>query len=1290
MTTAPSIKSWGLIGFLAAFVFGVDLVAPLGVAVALLYVAIVLLGAGLPRRCDIFLVASGASVLTISGFLLSGGDIVFLAETDTRPALINHTLTLLAIWATAFLSARRRAAESELSTLTEAFTEILDNTQSLYYRIDKEGRSIEARGSGLVTLGLQDFALEDLNVFELYPEFRVQFEKVLAGGTASFESHGENDGRPWWFLTHLVFDERRGEGAIGFAFDITEQKLTEQALRNSEERFRGSFDGTTAGMCALGPNGKIEYCNRAITELLGYSERELQRMTPLDFMHPDDLAGAGQSLRKVFSGEIESYRAERRFVRKNGEQIWTDASLSSIRNADGKVIEVSVFLTDITESKATAEALSSLSTEQELLLENTHAAIFLTKGPYLVRANRYFEELYGHKVREGSTVDPKTGNPVLARYDEMGFLDEDDFSTFRKEAFNALRNEGNYRAERRMRRPDGEPFWARFVAKPVEPGSLEKGIIWLVEDFTEERTARDDLRRANEELEARVDERTAELTRQLAERDRAEKALAASEEKFRALTENTTEVTIILDADGAYTYVSPSIVELVGIPVGEFLGHKPAHFIHPDDAPIFEAVIEEAINEPGTTFITPDIRVQRADGKIIYLEARSTSMLDVSGVRGVVVNAHDVTARRRAEMALRESEAKYRGFMEQATDGVLIVDLKGHILEANQRACEVMGCEREQFLESNAIAFYAPSEGRDDADAFAELHAGGTISVERQVRRADGTIFPAEIHARLLDGDWVIGRVIGIVRDITDRKRAEEALRESEERYRGFVEALPNAVLVLDREEVLFANQATLNLLGFDMWGEVVGKSLLEFLHESEREGVLNHLTAARRSIDFDESLETKICRADGEEVNIELGARRIMFRGRPATMAVVHDVTDRIRNEFALRYAKDQAEVANTAKSAFLSSMSHELRTPMNAILGFTQLLQQDQSKVLDGEHRIFVDQIFNAGKYLLALIDDVLSLEKIETGNATVTMEPLDPRDLIDQCLAVVQASADNMGITVVDETCRRELPLIWADETAFKQVLINLLSNGIKYNKPEGTVRLSVELDVFGELQINVHDNGHGIPIERQKEVFEPFNRLGAENSSIEGTGIGLTITKRQMDLMHGELWFNSKPGQGTTFSIKFRTIANKTVDHIKDNETANFTDGEAGETRVVLYVEDNEASVALMEHIIGGSVGWRLVTAGDAESALEIVRRDPPDVILMDINLPGMNGFEAVRRLSRLESGRDVPVIAVSANAMPEDISRARRAGFQNYLTKPVVVADVLTAIDAAFSWKQAAG
>ncbi|MDP3031240.1 MAG: ATP-binding protein [Rhodocyclaceae bacterium] len=387
------------------------------------------------------------------------------------------------------------------------------------------------------------------------------------------------------------------------------------------------------------------------------------------------------------------------------------------------------------------------------------------------------------------------------------------------------------------------------------------------------------------------------------------------------------------------------------------------------------------------------------------------------------------------------------------------------------------------------------------------------------------------------------------------------------------------------------------------------------------------------------------------------------------------------------LETARAVAEKSNLAKSDFLSSMSHELRTPLNAILGFAQLIESGTPIPTIAQKRN-LDQILKAGWYLLELINEILDLALIESGKAMLSFEPVSLAEVMLECRAMIEPQAHKRGIDMTFP--RFELPyFVSADRTRVKQVLINLLFNAIKYNKPQGTVAVEYALIAPQAIRICVRDTGVGLTAEQLGQLFQPFNRLGKESGAEEGTGIGLMVTKQLVELMGGTIGVESTSGVGSVFWFELG-LATGPLLAIPEAEHAvpllvPVPDGAA--QRTVLYVEDNPANLELVEQLIGRRSDLRLLSAADANLGIEFARVYQPAVILMDINLPGISGIEALKILHADPLTAHIPVIAISANAVPRYIETALAAGFSDYLTKPIKVNEFMDTLDVVLKSTQ---
>ena len=380
------------------------------------------------------------------------------------------------------------------------------------------------------------------------------------------------------------------------------------------------------------------------------------------------------------------------------------------------------------------------------------------------------------------------------------------------------------------------------------------------------------------------------------------------------------------------------------------------------------------------------------------------------------------------------------------------------------------------------------------------------------------------------------------------------------------------------------------------------------------------------------------------------------------------------------------EAVVSSEHKTAFISSMNHELRTPMNAVLGFAQLL--DSGEPLTDNQKTAIENILRNGNHVLELIDQMLDLNKIEAGNLPLNMEDIPARDVFDESLYLVQSRAAHEGIEIIDQTQGQSLPLLWTDSTRLIQVLLNLLSNAVKYNREGGSVTLSCRQLSDEMLRINVTDTGIGIPKDLQDRIFEPFERLGHELGNIDGSGIGLSITRQIIELLGGRIGFESAPHQGSTFWVDIRLSRNQSlaqfdIDSV-DATALEFDKNEGLPARTVLYIEDNPDNLRLVEAILGQFENIQMLTAENAIIGYDLSTSKKPDLILMDINLPGMNGIQALKRLQTTPETKNIPVIAITSNTMPKDVEAGLKAGFEAYITKPIKVSEFIDTISQTLS------
>jgi PAS domain S-box-containing protein len=526
---------------------------------------------------------------------------------------------------------------------------------------------------------------------------------------------------------------------------------------------------------------------------------------------------------------------------------------------------------------------------------------------------------------------------------------------------------------------------------------------------------------------------------------------------------------------------------------------------------------------------------------------------------------------------------------------------------------------------------------------------------------------------------------------------ANSALVVSEDKLAVTLNSIGDAVIATDSDGlVALMNPLAEQLTGWSR-GEAVGRPIdevLRIVNEETRAPATNPVPATL-TLGTIHGLanHTIVIARDGSECPIADSCAPIRDGAGSVVGAVLvfRDVTERNRldrvlseQNAELERARSMADEANLAKSDFLSSMSHELRSPLNAILGFAQLMASD-SPAPSPAQLASIDQILQAGWHLLKLIGEILDLSKIESGQVPLSLEPVPLAAVLRECRGMMGPQAQERGIGLVFP----ERDIDWfvrADQTRITQVLVNLLTNAIKYNVEGGTVEVDAVESAPGRIRLSVRDTGRGLDALQLTQLFQAFNRLGQEAGGQEGTGIGLVVAKRLVELMGGTIGVESTVGTGSVFWFELASVDGP---RIQPGPTATATiaqDRARGEgAHTVLYVEDNPANLSLVEQIIARQPDIELLTATTGLSGIEIARTSLPDVVLMDINLPDISGVEALRILRSDPTTAHIPVVAVSANAMPRDIKKGIEAGFFRYVTKPIRVAEFVDTLDAALAY-----
>ena len=813
-------------------------------------------------------------------------------------------------------------------------------------------------------------------------------------------------------------------------------------------------------------------------------------------------------------------------------------------------------------------------------------------------------------------------------------------------------------------------------------------------------------------------------------RKQAEEALVKAGALQNAIFNSANFSSIATDANGVIQIFNVGAERMLGFAAAEVMDKiTPADISDPQEliarakalsvehstpiTPGFEALVFKASRGIEDIY---ELTYIRKDGSRFPAVVSVTALRDAqSGIIGYLLIGTDNTARKQAEEALVKAGALQNAIFNSANFSSIATDANGVIQIFNVGAERMLG-----FAAAEVMDKITPADISDPQELIARATAlsvelGTTITpgfealvfkasrgiediYELTYIRKDGSRFPAVVSVTALRDaqSGIIGYLL-IGTDNTARKRVEaeqkkldQRLRDQQFYTRSLIESNTDALMTTDPSGIISDVNKQMETLTGCTRDELIGAPFKNYFTDPQRAEASIKLVLSENKVT---NYELTARARDGKETVVSYNATTFFDRDRTlqGVFAAARDVTERRildqalqETNVALESARLVAEKANLAKSDFLSSMSHELRSPMNAILGFAQLIESGSPPPTPAQKES-VDQILQAGWYLLELINEILDLALIESGRLSLSLEPVSLNDVLGDCQAMIEPQAQKSGIRVsfprFDAPC-----FVAADRTRTKQVFINLLSNAIKYNRVGGTVEVLCSPGDPGRLRISVHDSGAGLSPEKLAQLFQPFNRLGQESGAEEGTGIGLVVCKRLVELMNGEIGAQSQVGVGSVFWIELNVIAppqrtSVAADPVAATPAHSHRDAPL---RTLLCVEDNPANLMLVEKLLERRPDIRLLSARDGHEGIEMARAAQPDVILMDINLPGINGVQAMKILADDAATAHIPVIALSANAMPRDVEKGMEAGFFRYLTKPMKVGEFMATLDEAFA------
>jgi PAS domain S-box-containing protein len=1113
-------------------------------------------------------------------------------------------------------------------------------------------------------------------------------------------------------------------GYLLIGTDNSARKQAEEALLKVGALQSAIFNSANFSSIATDAKGVIQIFNVGAERMLGYTAAEVMNsITPAEISDPEEVIARAKALSEELGTTIAPgfealvFKASRgiediyelTYIRKDGTRFPAVVSVTALRDADKLIIGYLLIGTDNTARKRAEEALLKAGALQSAIFNSANFSSIATDAKGVIQIfNVGAERMLGYTAAEvmNSITPAEISDPheVIARAkalsEELGTTIAPGFEAL---VFKASRGiEDIY--ELTYIRKDGSRFPAVVSVTALrDADKLIIGYLLIGTDNTA--------------------------------RKQAEEALLKAGALQSAIFNSANFSSIATDAKGVIQIFNVGAERMLGYTAAEVMNSiTPAEISDPEEviarakalseelgttiAPGFEALVFKASRGIEDIY---ELTYIRKDGSRFPAVVSVTALRDADKlIIGYLLIGTDNTARKRAEEALLKAGALQSAIFNSANFSSIATDAKGVIQIFNVGAERMLGYTAAEVMNS-----ITPAEISDPEEVIArakelsqELRTSIAPGFEALVFKAsrgiediyeltyirkDGSRFPAVVSVTALrDADKVIIGYLLIGTDNTARKQVEaeqqkldQRLRDQQFYTRSLIESNIDALITTDPSGIITDGNKQMEALTGCTRDELIGAPFKNYFTDPERAQAAIKLVLSAKKIT---NYELTACARDGKKTVVSYNATTFYDRDRTlqGVFAAARDVTERKRFEQALQEtnvamesAKSAAEKANLAKSEFLSAMSHELRSPLNAILGFAQLMESASPQPTNSQKES-IAQILQAGWHLLNLINEILDLAGVESGKVSLSLEPVSLGEVMSECRAMMVTSAEQHGIQMTFPPFKQPR-FVWADQTRLKQIIINLLSNAIKYNKPQGS--LIVDLEELGSerIRFSITDSGAGLAQEKIGQLFQPFNRLGQEAGVVSGTGIGLFVTKQLVELMGGVIGVQSTLGVGSVFWVELSTTATPEQYANDAKQVIPYEAKQKGDKpqSTLLYVEDNPANMKLVEQLIALRHDIVLITAVNGTIGIEMARIKVPDLILMDINLPGISGLEALKILRNDSITANIPVIALSANAMLRDIELGMEAGFFCYLTKPIKVNEFMETLDEALDFTEKA-
>ena len=1161
----------------------------------------------------------------------------------------------------------RKLAEEAVLREKDCTQAVIDSVPGLFFVCDDQLRFLRWNKNFETVTGYCAEEISSMSPMDILGEQdREAIKEAIQNAVQTDETTLEADilskdqTRTPYFFSEKLFIIDEEACMLGVGIDITERKLAAEALRKSEEANRALINATDDGACILDLEFNFIFLNEQMAKRFGKTVDELMGVNILSYFPLDIAAERRANLLAVLQAG-----APGQFENEHNGRIYYD-TLYPISDEKGVASRMAIFSRDITQSKRAEEALRIQKERLQTIFDNAPVMIALldSEGRHQL-INRCWQSTLGWSLEEALYEDVLTGTYPDPAYREY-VLDH-------------------------IKRAAGS--WCEF--KTTTRDGLVLDTSWINVLLSD-----------GSNIGIGID---------ITERKRAEQNLKASTEQLRAYFYLPIIGIAVTSSEKGWIDCNPKLCQMLGYSEAELRTKSWSDLTPAEDQPIeknkFLGIMNGEISLPHTF----EKRFIKKDGAIITTEL-STDVIGERGSEAFVAFIHDITGRKQMETTIQRSMDELKAIYDGTQVMLCVIDAGRSVLQANRAFVEFTGWSASASGQEKACGVFGCINALDDPRgcgfgphcemckvhvAIADTLSTGRTHTDidyrttllRKGRRVDVSLLCSTVM--ISTGDET--RVLLSLLDITARKLAGEALMQSEEDYRQLFDAESDAIFLIDNttSRILQANKAAASLYGYEH-DELLKLKITDISAQPEH-GVLHMQTVLPVIGQIVKIPLRQHRRKDGAEFPVEITARSFLQNGRAVYLAAIRDITERMRTEDELgeyRYhledlvrvrteelalATNAAESANRAKSMFLANMSHEFRSPMNSIIGFSEILEK---LVQDARQRQYVKRIRESGSALLTLLNDILDFSKIEAGKMDLRQEPVSLRQALEDVCRMFSQRIEEKNIELCSEVEQAVPGLMLLDPVRLRQILLNLIGNAVKFTEAG---RVLVRVNAQGmqgqegcrrDISISVQDTGIGIPEDELERIFEPFEQQkGPVMKGYGGTGLGLSITRSLVESMGGRIRVESRVGEGSVFTVELPVAeAAKGELEQKGEPGRGGYDEVRFRQALVLVVDDIDYNREIIRGFYDG-FDIEVEEAENGQGALEKARQRKPDLILLDMKMPVMDGDEFMRALKSEKALRDIPVIAVTAHALKEEEMRIR-AICQGYMCKPLRREDLI--------------